>query len=56
MTLSGLVVGWRIHTDPLHAVAGFALLLLFATAILWLGTFSACSSARPTRSPGSSSW
>jgi ABC-2 type transport system permease protein len=39
MTLSGLVVGWRIHTDPLHAIAAFALLLLFATGILWLGTF-----------------
>jgi ABC-2 type transport system permease protein len=39
MTLSGLVVGWRIHTDPLHAIGAFALLLLFATGILWLGTF-----------------
>ena len=38
LAVSGLIVGWRIHTDVTHAVAGFALLLLFATAILWLGT------------------
>ena len=38
LTLSGLIVGWRIHTDVPHAIAGFAILLLFATAILWLGT------------------
>jgi ABC-2 type transport system permease protein len=39
MTLSGLLVGWRIHTDPLHAIAAFGLLLLFASGILWLGTY-----------------
>jgi ABC-type polysaccharide/polyol phosphate export permease len=38
LVLSGLIVGWRIHTDVPHAIAGFALLLFFATAILWLGT------------------
>jgi ABC transporter DrrB family efflux protein len=38
LALSGLIVGWRIHTDVLHAVAGFALLGLFAMAMLWLGT------------------
>jgi len=38
LTLSGLLVGWRIHTDIPHAVAGFALLFLFAFAMLWMGT------------------
>jgi ABC-2 type transport system permease protein len=38
LALSGLVVGWRIHTDLLHAIAGFGLLGLFAMAMLWLGT------------------
>jgi ABC-2 type transport system permease protein len=38
LALSGLVVGWRIHTDVLHAVAGFGLLGLVAMAMLWLGT------------------
>ena len=34
LCLSGLIVGWRIHTDLPHALAGFALLLLFAFAML----------------------
>ncbi len=35
---AGLVVGWRIHTDVLHAALGFVLLGLFALAMLWIGT------------------
>ncbi|HEX4419523.1 MAG TPA: ABC transporter permease, partial [Kofleriaceae bacterium] len=38
LTLSGLVVGWRIHGDLLHAVAGFGLVLMLAFAMVWLGT------------------
>jgi ABC-2 type transport system permease protein len=38
LSLSGLIVGWRIHADLPHAVAGYALLLLFALAMLWVGT------------------
>ena len=38
LCLSGLMVGWRIHTDLPHALAGFALLLLFAFAMLVVGT------------------
>lgn len=38
LALSGLVVGWRIHTDVAHAAAGFGLLGLIAMAMLWLGT------------------
>jgi ABC-2 type transport system permease protein len=38
LCLSGLIVGWRVHGDLPHALAGFALLLLFAFAMLWLGT------------------
>jgi ABC transporter DrrB family efflux protein len=36
MSLTGLVVGWRIHTSFLEAVAGFLLLLLFAYAVSWI--------------------
>ena len=36
MSLTGLVVGWRIRTDVLDAVAGFGLLLVFAYAISWI--------------------
>jgi ABC-2 type transport system permease protein len=36
MALTGLVVGWRIHTSALEALGGFALLLLFAYAFSWV--------------------
>jgi ABC transporter DrrB family efflux protein len=38
MVVSGLIVGWRIHSDPAEALAGFAFLGLLALAMLWLGT------------------
>ena len=36
MATMGLLVGWRVHTSPLEAIAGFALLLLFAYAFSWV--------------------
>jgi ABC-2 type transport system permease protein len=36
MTITGLVVGWRIRTGPLEAIGGFLLLLLFAYAVSWI--------------------
>jgi ABC-2 type transport system permease protein len=36
MALTGLVVGWRIHTDVWHAAAGFLLLLGFSYAFSWI--------------------
>lgn len=36
MVVTGLVVGWRITTSPLEALAGFALLLIFAYACSWV--------------------
>ena len=36
MSLTGLLVGWRIRTSFLEALAGFLLLLLFAYAISWV--------------------
>jgi ABC transporter DrrB family efflux protein len=47
LALSGLVVGWRIHTDLLHAIAGFGLLGLVAMAMLWLGTVIGLSVRSP---------
>jgi ABC-2 type transport system permease protein len=38
LTLSGVIIGWRIHADVPHAVAGFALLLLISFTMLWVGT------------------
>ncbi len=37
MSLTGLVVGWRIRTSVVEAVAGYGLLLLWGFAMIWLG-------------------
>ena len=39
MSLTGLLVGWRIRTGPIEAIGGFLLLLLFAYAISWIMAF-----------------
>jgi ABC transporter DrrB family efflux protein len=38
LCLSGLLVGWRIHSDLPHALAGFGLLVVFAFTMLVVGT------------------
>lgn len=35
MSITGLLIGWRIHTSFWEALAGFGLLLLFAYALSW---------------------
>jgi ABC transporter DrrB family efflux protein len=36
---AGLVVGWRTHTDVGHVLAAVALLVLFASTMIWVGTW-----------------
>jgi ABC-2 type transport system permease protein len=36
MGITGLVVGWRIHTSVFEALGGFLLLLVFAYAVSWI--------------------
>jgi ABC transporter DrrB family efflux protein len=36
MSLTGLIVGWRIHSSVLEALLAFLLILLFAYAISWV--------------------
>jgi ABC-2 type transport system permease protein len=36
MSVTGLIVGWRIHTGVVEAIGGFLILLLFAYAISWI--------------------
>ena len=36
MAITGLAVGWRVHTGVLDVLAGFGLLLLFAYAFSWI--------------------
>ena len=38
MALTGVIIGWRIDAGFGSALAGFGLLLLFAFAMLWVGT------------------
>jgi ABC-2 type transport system permease protein len=39
MSLAGLVVGWRIHTNAIEAIGGYLLLLVFAYAFSWIMAF-----------------
>ncbi|MFV0316002.1 MAG: ABC transporter permease [Microthrixaceae bacterium] len=41
MAATGLLVGWRIRSSLLDAVAGFALMLLFAYAVSWVMAYIA---------------
>jgi ABC-2 type transport system permease protein len=36
MVITGLIVGWRVHTSALEVAAGMLLLLLFAYAMSWV--------------------
>ena len=35
---TGLIVGWRVHSGPIEFLAAILLLLLFASAMIWIGT------------------
>ena len=37
LVVAGLIVGWGIHDGIVAAIAGFALILLFAYAVTWAG-------------------
>jgi ABC-2 type transport system permease protein len=39
LMLSGLAVGWTVHTGAVELLLGFGLLLLFAFAMAWLGVW-----------------
>jgi ABC transporter DrrB family efflux protein len=47
LMLSGLVVGWRVHTSPPEFLGGVALLLLFAFAMAWIGVWLGLSVSTP---------
>jgi ABC-2 type transport system permease protein len=36
MSITGLLIGWKIHNSILEAIGGFLLILLFAYAISWI--------------------
>src|SRR3712207_2247949 len=47
MALTGLVVGWRIHSSVGEALAGFVLLPLFVFAIPWVMALGGLSVRKP---------
>ena len=47
MSVCGLIVGWRIHTECWHAAAGYGLLVIFAFAMIWIGVLLGSSLATP---------
>jgi ABC-2 type transport system permease protein len=39
MTITGLIVGWRIHSSVAEAISGYLILLIFAYAFSWVMAF-----------------
>jgi ABC transporter DrrB family efflux protein len=54
MSVTGLLVGWRIDSSPPSALLGYLLLLLFAFAMSWVGAWIGliCRSAAVAQSAG----
>lgn len=47
LSISGLIVGWRIQSNPFHAAAGYAVMLFFALAMVWVGLLIGVSVRSP---------
>jgi len=47
ITVTGLAVGWRIHSDLLHALGGYGLLFMYTAAMIWLGTLVGITARTP---------
>ena len=47
LTATGFAVGWSIDSSALEAVGGFALLALFAAAMIWVGTLAGVVARSP---------
>ena len=41
MSLTGLIVGWRIHSSVVDAVIGYGLMIAFSFAVIWIGVLMA---------------
>ena len=47
MSLSGLIIGWRIRSSIVDAVAGYLLMVAFAFAMIWIGVLLGSVVATP---------
>jgi ABC-2 type transport system permease protein len=52
LSISGLIVGWGIYSDVPHAIAGYALVMLFAFSMLWVGTWLGIKVRSPDAAQG----
>lgn len=47
MSIAGLIVGWRIHSSFTNAIGGYALMIGFAFATIWIGVLLAAAMKTP---------
>jgi ABC transporter DrrB family efflux protein len=47
MSITGYLVGWRIHTGLLDALGGYGLMIVFSFAIIWIGVLLGSSFSTP---------
>ncbi|WP_426570654.1 ABC transporter permease [Aquihabitans sp. McL0605] len=47
MSLTGLLIGWRIHSSALEAAHGYVLMIAFSFAMIWIGVFLGSIVATP---------
>ena len=47
MSAAGLVVGWRIHSSIGEAIGGYALMVAFSFAVIWIGVLLAATVSTP---------
>lgn len=47
MSITGLIIGWRIHSSPAEAVAGYGVIVAFSFAMIWVGVLLGSLVATP---------
>ena len=47
MSITGLIIGWRIHSGVVDAAAGYVLMIAFAFAMIWIGVLLGSVVATP---------
>ena len=47
MSVTGLIIGWRIHSSALDAAHGYVLMIAFSFAMIWIGVLLGSLVATP---------
>ncbi len=56
MTVTGFVVGWRIHSGILDVLGAYGLMLVFSFAMIWVGVLLGSLVATPEERRAWRSW